>query len=138
MQKQPRVSLFHPRYALSFKSNLRKYFHLPNIPQWFNHNISNAISSLCHTAAGAEETGEVVGIVGGVGPGVQIIVVILEIFLHLLRWIQLLQIQILFKFTCAPHINFYLCTTQGSTVTKSSTSVPSAMACSPDIMILLS
>ena len=88
IQIQPRVSLFHPRYALSFKSNLRKYFHLPNIPQWFNHNISNAISSLCHTAAGAEETGEVVGIVGGVGPGVQIIVIILEIFLHLFRWIQ--------------------------------------------------
>ena len=39
------------------------------------------------------------------------------------------------NFTCEPDIKCYLCTTQGSTVTKSSSSVPSAIACSPDIMI---
>ena len=44
------------------------FFHLPNISQWFDNNIPNAICSLGHTSAGAKETVQVVWVVRGVGP----------------------------------------------------------------------
>ena len=46
------------------------YFHayFPNISQWFNNNIANAICPLGHAPTGAKEPVKVIWIVGRVGP----------------------------------------------------------------------